>query len=45
MGNYFRAGDSASAQNLLAQYGGRMTPAQKKRFAALFSRYGAEAGI
>lgn len=45
MGNYFRAGDSASAQSLLAQYSGRMTPAQKKRFAALFSRYDAEAGI
>lgn len=45
MGNYFRAGDGASAQSLLAQYSGRMTPAQKKRFAALFSRYDAEAGI
>jgi len=45
MGNYFRAGDSASAQSLLAQYSGRMTPAQKKRFTALFSRYDAEAGI
>ena len=45
IGNYFRAGDSASAQSLLAQYSGRMTPAQKKRFAALFSRYDAEAGI
>lgn len=45
MGNYFRAGDGASAQSLLAQYSGRMTPAQKKRFTALFSRYDAEVGI
>lgn len=41
MGNYLASGDEAAAQALAAQYVSRMTAAQKKRFAALFEKYGA----
>ena len=40
MSNYLSAGDAAAAQALAGQYTGRMTAAQKKRFAALFEKYG-----
>ena len=39
--NYLKAGNGAAAQALAAQYAERMTAAQKKRFAALFEKYGA----
>ena len=39
--NYLAAGDEAAAQALAAQYAARMTAGQKKRFAALFEKYGA----
>ena len=44
MGNYLSAGDEAAAQALASQYASRMTAAQKKRFAALFEKYGAVMG-
>ncbi len=39
--NYLKAGNGAAAQALAAQYAARMTAAQKKRFTALFEKYGA----
>ena len=44
MGNYLKAGDTRSAQNLITLYKERMTPTQKKRFSALFDKYGAAIG-
>ncbi len=41
MENYLKSGDGAAAQVLASQYTARMTAAQKKRFAALFEKYGA----
>lgn len=40
MGNYLKAGDTDAALALAGQYAARMTPAQKKRFTALFEKYG-----
>ena len=42
--NYLKAGDTRSAQNLITLYKERMTPTQKKRFSALFDKYGAAIG-
>ena len=44
MGNYLKAGDTRSAQNLITLYKERMTPTQKKRFSALFDKYGTAIG-
>ena len=44
MGNYLKARDTRSAQNLITLYKERMTPTQKKRFSALFDKYGAAIG-
>ena len=44
MGNYLKAGDTRSAQTLITRYKERMTPTQKKRFSALFDKYGAAIG-
>ena len=44
MGNYLKAGDTRSAQNLITLYKERMTPTQKKRLSALFDKYGAAIG-
>ena len=44
MGNYLSAGDEAAAQALASQYASRMTAAQKRRFEALFEKYGAVMG-
>ena len=44
MGNYLKAGDTRSAQNLITLYKERMTPTQKKRFSVLFDKYGAAIG-
>lgn len=44
IGNYLKAGDTRSAQNLITLYKERMTPTQKKRFSALFDKYGAAIG-
>ena len=40
VGNYLKSGREDTAQALLQQYAQRMTPAQRKRFDALFSGYG-----
>ena len=40
MGNYLKAGDSESALALASRYADRMTPAQKKKFTALFEKNG-----
>jgi len=40
VGNYLKSGREDTAQSLLQQYAQRMTPAQRKRFEALFSGYG-----
>ena len=40
VGNYLKSGRQDTAQALLQQYAQRMTPAQRKRFEALFSGYG-----
>ena len=40
VGNYLKSGREDTAQALLQQYAQRMTPAQRKRFEALFSGYG-----
>ncbi len=40
MENYLKRGEGGMAQTLYGQYAGRFTPAQKKKFEALFSRYG-----
>lgn len=45
MENYLKSGDGAAAQALAQQYAPRMTAGQKKRFAALFEKYGAVMGI
>ena len=44
MGNYLKAGDTRSAHDLITLYKERMTPTQKKRFSALFDKYGAAIG-
>lgn len=44
IGNYLAAGDETAAQTLAQQYAARMTAGQKKRFAALFEKYGAAMG-
>ena len=44
VGNYLKSGREDTAQALLQQYAQRMTPAQRKRFEALFSGYGRTAG-
>lgn len=40
VGNYLKSGREDTARVLLQQYAQRMTPAQRKRFEALFSGYG-----
>ena len=40
VGNYLKSGREDTAQALLQQYAQRMTPAQRKRFEALFDSYG-----
>lgn len=40
IGNYLKSGDSAAALALAEQYAPRMTPAQKKKFAALLEKSG-----
>ena len=40
VGNYLKSGREDTARALLQQYAQRMTPAQRKRFEALFSGYG-----
>lgn len=40
VGNYLNSGREDTARALLQQYAQRMTPAQRKRFEALFSGYG-----
>ena len=40
MGNYLKRGKTQEAAALLGQYGGRMTPAQRKRFEKLFASRG-----
>lgn len=40
VGNYLKSGREDTARALLQQYAQRMTPAQQKRFEALFSGYG-----
>ena len=44
VGNYLKSGREDTAQALLQQYAQRMTPAQRKRFEALFSGYGRTVG-
>lgn len=44
MGNYLKAGNSEAALALLEQYTNRLTPAQRKRFTALFAKYGVAVG-
>lgn len=44
VGNYLKSGREDTARALLQQYAQRMTPAQRKRFEALFSGYGRTAG-
>lgn len=44
VGNYLKSGREDTARALLQQYAQRMTPAQRKRFEALFSGYGRKAG-
>ena len=44
VGNYLKSGREDTAQALLQQYAQRMTPAQRKRFEALFDSYGRTAG-
>lgn len=44
MGNYLRAGDTASARNLASQYKSRMTAVQKKNVESLFGQYGVGVG-
>lgn len=44
MNNYLRAGDTASARNLAAQYKSRMTAMQKKSVESLFGQYGMGVG-
>ena len=44
VGNYLKSGRQDTAQALLQQYAQRMTPAQRKRFEALFDSYGRTAG-
>ena len=39
-GNYLKKGKAQEAAALLGQYGGRMTPAQRKRFEKLFTSHG-----
>lgn len=39
MGNYLKSGNAQQADTLLAQYKGRMTPAQKARIEALFAAW------
>lgn len=45
MGNYLKKGRTQEAAALLAQYRGRMTPAQKKSFSGLFGSYGQTAAL
>ena len=45
VGNYLKAGKTREAAALLAQYGGRMTPAQKKSFSGLLGSYGQTAAL
>ncbi len=40
MNNYLKGGDEVSALALAQQYAARMTPEQKKKFTALFEKYG-----
>ena len=40
VGNYLKSGREDTARALLQQYAQRMTPAQRKRFEALFDSYG-----
>ena len=44
MGNYLKAGDTRSAQNLITRYKERMTHTQTKRFSARLDKYGAAIG-
>ena len=44
VGNYLKSGREDTARALLRQYAQRMTPAQRKRFEALFDSYGRTAG-
>ena len=44
VGNYLKSGREDTAQALLQQYAQRMTPAQRKRFEALFDSYGRTVG-
>ena len=44
VGNYLKSGREDTARALLQQYAQRMTPAQRKRFEALFDSYGRTAG-
>lgn len=44
VGNYLKSSREDTAQALLQQYAQRMTPAQRKRFEALFDSYGRTAG-
>ena len=39
IGNYLKSGDDQKANALLSQYKSRMTPGQKKQFAALFASW------
>ena len=39
-GNYLKKGKVQEAAALMGQYGGRMTPAQRKRFEKLFTSHG-----
>ena len=45
MENYLSAGDTAAAQALAEKYALRMTAAQKRRFEALFEKFGAVMGM
>ena len=45
MSNYLKSGNDAAALSLAEQYAGRMTPAQKKSFTALFEKYGLAWGV
>ena len=44
VGNYLNSGREDTARALLQQYAQRMTPAQRKRFEALFDSYGRTVG-
>nr|DAQ74728.1 MAG TPA: N acetylmuramidase [Caudoviricetes sp.] len=44
VGNYLNSGREDTARALLQQYAQRMTPAQRKRFEALFNSYGRTVG-